>query len=70
VAHGAIGIQPHGFLECAQCFVVPEAVNQGKALVEPLLGLRRFGRDRDVSFADAVDPLWRGKCCGMDVFGL
>jgi len=45
-------------------------MNQCQPLIEPLLGLRRFRRDRDVSLSDAIDPLRRGKFCGIDVFGL
>ncbi len=70
MAHGAIGIEPHRLFECAQCFVIPEAVNQREPLIEPLLSLRRFRRDRDVSLADAINPLWRGELRGVDVFGL
>jgi hypothetical protein len=67
MAHGAIGIEPHGFFECAQRLVVPETMNQREPLIEPLLGLRRFCRDRDVRLADAVDSQGRGKFGEVDM---
>jgi len=70
MAHGAIGIETDGFLKCTQRFVIPEAMNQRQPLIEPLLGLWRFRRDRDMRLPDTIDPLrWR-KLSRVDMFGL
>ena len=42
-------------------------MNQREPLIEPLLSLRRFRRDRDVRLADAVDLLWRGEFGEVDM---